>query len=219
MEASKSRPSDRREQIQREAALLFTTKGYDGTPIRAIAKNCGITEAAIYRHFENKDDLYQSVIKMKAAQHDIKGTLDQQANQGSIEDVLTFIAGHILELAEKDPQLMQLMFRNSFQNGPAARLLFVEVRLPYIEFLAGEMKIRQDKGELLGVDAFTSSRCFVGMVMDCALNTGVWTTLTNQEFVAENVICNNIPIFARGLTIGQFNSAASDDAAQLGSNP
>ncbi len=55
------------------------------------------------------------------------------------------------------------------------------------------------------MDAFTSSRCFVGMVMDCALNTGVWTRLTNEEFVAENVICNNVPIFARGL----INSAVS----------
>jgi len=214
MVTTRKRPADRRDQILREATCLFTSKGYEGTSIRMIARSCGITEAAIYRHFEGKEDLYHSAIAEKAKEHDIKGTLEAMAGQGSIEEVLTSVAGHILSLAETDPQLMQLMFRNSFQAGPVARMLFVEIRLPYIEFLAHEIERRQGEGEIIEVDAFTSARCFVGMVMDCALNTGVWTSLTNEEFKAENVICNNVPIFARGLT----NSAASSEAAKLGSD-
>ncbi len=205
MKGRNSRPANRREQILREATVLFTAHGYEGTPIRVIAKSCGITEAAIYRHFDNKEHLYESVIGEKARQHDIKERLVGISNQGSIEDVLTVVAENILSLAERDPQLMQLMFRNSFQTGPVARMLFQEIRLPFIDFLAKELVKRQASGEVCEVDAFTSSRCFVGMVMDCALNTGVWTSLTNEEFVAENVICNNVPIFARGL----INSAVS----------
>lgn len=200
-----SRPANRRQQILTEATVLFTTHGYDGTSIRVIAKSCGITEAAIYRHFEGKENLYESVIALKAQQHDIRENLAQEACKGSIEDVLTFVADHILSLAEKDPQLMQLMFRNSFQNGPVARVLFEEVRLPYIAFLSRELDERQLSGEVRKVESYTSARCFVGMVMDCALNTGVWTSITNQEFKAHNVICNNVPIFARGL----MNSAVS----------
>ncbi len=200
-----SRPTDRREQILREATILFAANGYDGTSIRVIAKSCGITEAAIYRHFENKEDLYESVIADKARQHDITGKLALSSGSGSIEDILTVIAEHILSLADRDPQLMQLMFRNSFQSGPVARRLFQDIRLPYIEFLSKELDERQKSGEVCDVNSFTSSRCFVGMVMDCALNTGVWTSLTNEEFVAEKVICNNVPIFARGL----MNSAVS----------
>jgi len=197
--AGNLRPANRREQIIREATVLFTTHGFDGTSIRLITKSCGITEAAIYRHFDNKEHLYQEVIAEKARQHDIRATLAQDPAVGTIEDVLTFIAANILALAEEDPQLMQLMFRNSFQSGHVGRLLFHEIRLPYIEYLARELEQRQQEGEVVDVDAFTSARCFVGMVMDCALNTGVWTRITNEEFVAENVICNNVPIFARGL--------------------
>ena len=199
------RPTNRREQILREATILFTAHGYDGTSIRVIAKSCGITEAAIYRHFENKEDLYESVIGEKARQHDIIGKLAPSKGEGTVENVLTIIAEQILSMADRDPQLMQLMFRNSFQSGPVARRLFEEIRLPYIDFLANELDERQKSGEVCEVNSFTSSRCFVGMVMDCALNTGVWTRLTNEEFVAENVICNNVPIFARGL----INSAVS----------
>jgi len=205
MMAGTSRPANRRDQILRESTILFATHGYDGTSIRVIAKSCKITEAAIYRHFENKENLYESVIGDKASQHDIEGKLAPSKGQGTIEEILTVIAEHILSLADGDPQLMQLMFRNSFQTGPVARRLFQEIRLPYIEFLAQELDERQKSGEVCEVNSFTSSRCFVGMVMDCALNTGVWTRLTNEEFVAENVICNNVPIFARGL----INSAVS----------
>jgi len=197
--AGTTRPADRRQQILRESTILFTANGYDGTSIRVIAKSCGITEAAIYRHFDNKENLYEEVIGDKARQHDITGKLAPETGQGSIEDILTVIAEHILAMAERDPQLMQLMFRNSFQSGPVARRLFQDIRLPYIEFLARELDDRQESGEVCKIDSFTSSRCFVGMVMDCALNTGVWTSLTNEEFVAANVICNNVPIFARGL--------------------
>lgn len=200
-----SRPANRRDQILREATILFTAHGYDGTSIRVIAKSCGITEAAIYRHFENKENLYEMVIGDKAQQHDIQRKLAPKQGQGSIEEILTVIAEHILSIADRDPQLMQLMFRNSFQSGPVARRLFQDIRLPYIEFLARELDERQETGEVCKVNSFTSSRCFVGMVMDCALNTGVWTRLTNEEFKAENVICNNVPIFARGL----INSAVS----------
>jgi len=205
MMVQKPRPANRREQILREATILFTTHGYDGTSIRVIAKSCDITEAAIYRHFESKENLYELVIAQKAMQHDIKGKLARKECTGTIEDILTFIADDILSLADKDPQLLQLMFRNSFQSGPVARLLFEEIRLPYINFLTRELDQRQKNGEVRPVDSYTSSRCFVGMVMDCALNTGVWTSITNQEFKAEIVICNNVPIFARGL----MNSAVS----------
>ena len=52
---------NRRAQITTNASSLFAEKGYEGTTMRVIARACGITEAAIYRHFENKSDLYEEV--------------------------------------------------------------------------------------------------------------------------------------------------------------
>ena len=196
----KKRPFNRRDQILDEATLLFSHRGYQATSIRMIADACEITEAAIYRHFKSKDDLYVSVIGKKAEQHDIRGTLQQKAHQGTIEDALGLVARHILSLAETDPELMTLMFRNSFQPGPVTTLLFREIRLPYIQFLRDEMTYRMTTGEIRDIDPLISARCFVGMVMDCALNNGVWNKISDTEFMAENVVCNNVPIFARGLT-------------------
>ncbi len=101
MRASLRHP-DRRNEILQEAAGIFAQKGYEGTPIRTIARACGITEAAIYRHFENKADLYKEVIRFKARQHDLRKDLESLRGQGTVEDALAKVARHIMALAEQD---------------------------------------------------------------------------------------------------------------------
>ena len=98
---------NRREQILAAATTLFCRHGYDGTAIRAIAKDCGITEAAIYRHFKGKAHLYEEVIRAKAVQHDIGAKLATLAGTGSVEDVLSGLARQILDLAVQDPELIR----------------------------------------------------------------------------------------------------------------
>jgi AcrR family transcriptional regulator len=190
---------NRRAQIIDQASHLFAEKGYEGTTMRVIARACGITEAAIYRHFDNKSDLYGEVIRTKVAGHDLAKLLSGEMGEGNVERVLTGISEHILNLVDSDPELIRLMFNNSLESGDLAAILFKEVRLPYIEFLADELKARIASGEVRSVDPFITSRCFVGMVMDCALNVSVWTKIKGDRFVAKEVVCNNVPIFARGL--------------------
>lgn len=208
-----SKGTIRRLQIIGEATSLFAEHGYDGASIRVIARACGITEAAIYRHFDGKTHLYEEVIRAKAAEHDIAGHLARQAGHGGIEDVLRAVAEHILALAGKDPELMRLMFNSSLGQGSVADVLFTEIRLPYIRFVADEIARRVAAGEVRDVDPLITARCFVGMVMDCALNINVWEKLTDREFQAGDVVCNNVPIFARGLEA----PAVHRDGGQTGS--
>jgi AcrR family transcriptional regulator len=196
---TKANSNDRRQQILREATHLFAERGFRGTSIRRIASACGVTEAALYRHFKSKFRLYQSAIRWKANQHDIAGFLAREGSQGSLEDVLTRVAHHILAFLETDPELLKLMLNNSVETGPGAAVLFHEVRHPYIQFLSQQLEARMATGEVRDVDPTITSRCFVGMVMDCALSVGVWAQVNPHDFVANDVVCNNVPIFARGL--------------------
>ena len=94
---------------------------------------------------------------------------------------------------------MQLMLNNSRENDPATAVLFKEIRLPLIDHLVGEIQARVKSGELCEVDPVITARCFVGMVVDCALSIGVWEIINRQSIQSTAVIRNNIPIFARGL--------------------
>ncbi len=196
-----ARVSNRREQIITEASHLFAREGFNGTSIRLIARSCGITEAAIYRHFDSKVNLYEEVIRAKAAAHDIRGHLADLAPDLDIEQVLTSVAEYVLELSNLDPELMQLMLNNSRENDPATSVLFKEIRLPLIDHLATQMENRIASGEIRPVNPVITARCFVGMVVDCALSIGVWEIINRQSIQSNEVIRNNVPIFARGLRV------------------
>lgn len=201
--APATKPKNRREQILHESTRLFAQHGYTGTSLRVIAKACDITEAAIYRHFPSKIALYEAVIHRKADQHDIARFLEIQGGHGDIEEVLTTVAEHILGFIETDPELLRLMHANSLESGPVAAVLFREVRLPYITYLKRELERRIEEKEVSPIDPFITSRCFIGMVMDCALSVDTWSKISDFDFNPGDVICNNVPIFAKGLTVNQ----------------
>ena len=48
---------DTRERILDVALDLFIEQGFDGTSLRQIAERLGVTKAALYYHFESKDDI------------------------------------------------------------------------------------------------------------------------------------------------------------------
>jgi AcrR family transcriptional regulator len=53
--------SDTRERILDVALDLFIEQGFDGTSLRQIAEKLGVTKAALYYHFESKDDILMAL--------------------------------------------------------------------------------------------------------------------------------------------------------------
>lgn len=58
---------ERREQLLSVATRLFAERGYDATTTASIAEAAGITEPVLYRHFQNKKDLYLAVLRNSSA--------------------------------------------------------------------------------------------------------------------------------------------------------
>jgi AcrR family transcriptional regulator len=50
-----------RERILDAALELFVAQGYDGTSLRQIAEQLGVTKAALYYHFESKEDILRAL--------------------------------------------------------------------------------------------------------------------------------------------------------------
>ena len=57
-----SKPLSNKDSIRREAAVLFSQKGYERTSMREIAKHVGVSKPAIYYHFSNKQELFEDLI-------------------------------------------------------------------------------------------------------------------------------------------------------------
>ena len=53
--------NDTKQRILNVALDLFTEQGYDGTSLREIAEQLGVTKAALYYHFESKEDILMAL--------------------------------------------------------------------------------------------------------------------------------------------------------------
>ncbi|WP_181801487.1 TetR/AcrR family transcriptional regulator [Streptomyces shenzhenensis] len=49
--------------ILRSAQVLFARNGYDGTSLKAIARDVGVSTPALYWHFRSKDEIYLAAIE------------------------------------------------------------------------------------------------------------------------------------------------------------
>mgnify|MGYP006274395639 CR=1 FL=1 len=55
--------AERKEQLLETAVSLFAERGFSGTTTAMLAREAGVTEPIIYRHFPSKKDLFISVIE------------------------------------------------------------------------------------------------------------------------------------------------------------
>lgn len=55
--------SDTKENILNAALRLFAHDGYEAVSVSAIAGELGITKSALYKHYKNKRDIFDSIVK------------------------------------------------------------------------------------------------------------------------------------------------------------
>jgi TetR/AcrR family transcriptional regulator, transcriptional repressor for nem operon len=60
-------PEATKERILKKSGILFNTQGYKATSISNITDATGFTKGAIYRHFENKDELERETLAYLSA--------------------------------------------------------------------------------------------------------------------------------------------------------
>ena len=53
---------DTREKILKNALEMFANKGYEGTNIRELSDALGVSKGAMYRHYDSKEHLWDSVL-------------------------------------------------------------------------------------------------------------------------------------------------------------
>jgi AcrR family transcriptional regulator len=106
---------DGRTRILQAAAEVFATHGYHHASIRLVAHTAGVTNPAIYYHFQNKEGLYEAVVK--EAFDLFKATLE-----ASLEGVvglrpsLINLATSCISLVRENQVLGRLVFLSLFQS-------------------------------------------------------------------------------------------------------
>jgi len=107
--------ANNKEIIFREAARLFSEKGYEQTSMRAIAEAAGVSKPAIYYYFSNKEALFESMLEL-AVSHISDTTEAVRSSDLSPVEKLSLIAVHRFELYNKHPEISKLLMDISIWN-------------------------------------------------------------------------------------------------------
>jgi TetR/AcrR family transcriptional repressor of nem operon len=77
-------PEETREKILKKSGILFNTHGYRATSISDITDSTGLTKGAVYRHFDNKEELEKEALYyLSSIMFDnVKGVIKAQPTAG-----------------------------------------------------------------------------------------------------------------------------------------
>jgi len=195
-----ARKGPRKSQIIREAVRVFSEKGYDAATIRDIAEACGITEPAVYRHFESKEQVFDAVLESLQSRTDVETEFEDLEKEKDLGKILSSLASHIIRSASEDERIHRLLLHSALMGHEKAKRVYQVVRGGYVRFLQTQLDRLYEEGIIVKKNNLITARCFIGMVFDCALSTTLWKGMQGKVYGPSKVIANNIPIYVRGLT-------------------
>ncbi len=190
---------DRRLQIIEEATKLFSVEGYDKVTTKKLAAACGVTEPALYRYFASKELIYDAVLD--ALEHRLQcGELFQELEDcDDIEVILRRLAEEVLTCAQKHYEVYHLLLYSALGGHAKAKSVYHSIRGRHVKFLQRQLDRLYEKQLIIERNNEITARCFVGMIFDCSLGFSLWKSSQGRSYRCEDLIENNIPIFAVGL--------------------
>ena len=103
------------QRLRRVSAKLFAQQGLAGTSMREIAREAGITQAAIYHHFPCKEDLYVDAVR-SLQQEKMQGVSDVLALDVPPAEKLRKLVLRMLELLDADPDFCDIYHREMMEG-------------------------------------------------------------------------------------------------------
>jgi AcrR family transcriptional regulator len=190
---------ERRQEIIRAAMEVFARNGFGGSTTREIAKNAGISEAMIYSHFRNKQELYAAIIDEKLQESEpLYYPLDAMRNKDDPR-VFTTIAANYLRRHSEDTTFLRLLLFSALEGHELASMFVAGPVRKFFEFLAEYIGERIEEGAFKPVNPEISSRCLLGMVHYFVLVREIFGDDTLKVVDQNEAIETIVNIFCQGI--------------------
>lgn len=213
--------ADRRKKLLTAALELFAQLGYRGTTTRAIARQAGVSEALLFRHFSTKEELYWSVLEEQCAVRSGRERLDAIL-EGGADDVETFtaIAEDILSRNFADPRLYRLLLFSALENHELSDRFFRTYISEYYEAVATHIRERIRAGYFRSnLDPLLSARLFIGMSLHYFLVQELFGGSQQQHFDLKQVCRTVTAVWLGGVLASEETTSVRDHALQISKPP
>lgn len=132
-----------------EAALeIINTLGIQGLTIKNISKKVGISEPAIYRHFESKTDI---LIGILSNFKDMAEMLSEMMNndKATAPEKINFLFSRMLELFTETPSMVSVIFSEEiFKNEEVLKAKIIDIVNLHTQTIEGIISTGQQENSI-----------------------------------------------------------------------
>lgn len=140
--------TERQKEILDTALDLISQKGIQGLTIKNLSKKIGISEPAIYRHYENKIEILLKILDLFKESSGSIFESELQNDLGAIERIEHLFSRHFSKFAD-NPTLVSVIFSEEiFRSEPALIEKIAEVINRNSQILRKIIVSGQERGEI-----------------------------------------------------------------------
>jgi len=203
--------SIRQEQIIEAAQKLILKYGSEHVTIRRIAKEVGISEGAIYRHFKSKSDIF--CLLLDNVGENLLGDIEQSIiPEGSImESLESVLTTEIANIAKRHGMSFQIIAEVISLGDKRLNRQLSDIMSKYLNRVESLLESGVKTGEIRGdIDLEAAAMLFFGMVESLS---NYWT-LSNYKFSLEDRTRPMWAIFRKAIAaVGEKATVTTNSAA------
>lgn len=189
-----------KEKILQQAEKLFTERGYQSVSIRSIADACGVTNAALYYHFEDKSSLFAEV--MKRHTRNLKEHI-RQAGEGEDEPqakITAMAQAYVQRVSNRRPLMFLVRHRAKDLQEKRDQTQLFDMLGDVLEPFENVFRDAIQKGQVRSFpDSYSGASILIGMIH--GLNVYNW--VRTDEMIGEEDVALLVDFFWNGIKPSQ----------------
>ena len=147
-----------------QATRLFVARGYTSISMREIAEACGVTKAALYYHFKDKENLILAILESYLDEIEALIRTSREV-AGSTREKISYMVRSILIQDPQKRALIRLASQEMSNLSPQTRAHFGQI---YYEKFIGQIEALltegMQAGELRSMDVKATTWFLLGMM-------------------------------------------------------
>ncbi|MCF8054639.1 MAG: TetR/AcrR family transcriptional regulator [Deltaproteobacteria bacterium] len=192
--------SARRAEILAHAEKIFAAKGFHKATMAEIASSAGFATGSLYQLFDNKEDLFATVI-LELTDAALERLTNAVGKQTTASAQITAFITELFSVTQKNTNLLTILMRG---DVVVASRVSHRIRLDLIEKTERQIAIAEDilqrgvsDGEFMsGINCRITAMSLLGGVRFFAF----YRIITNEEFVlTQEIIEDFLQTFMRGI--------------------
>lgn len=192
------------------AGKLFSTWGYDGASMDAVAAEARVTKVTVYRHFENKDALFAAALQSLFDELPTPQSVVSQ-EQGPLRTRLIGVADNLLRLGT-GPLMMRLQRMLSLPRESAsdtAEQIWERNFQPYHEAVEHLLTLEREAGAFEIVDVRVATTHLLSLIAgDPMIRLFLTGSAAQDKAAADKHVRDAVDMFLRAYGTPTIRSGA-----------